>query len=212
MDMQKSVDTPGTQGTRIGDEGRAAVCSPAKPTWLGASGGRAGCRDRQQRTDWVKPVPAAELVSLGHLSTQPTPRAPAGRRQLRRPGAECHCQRTVRNRRALSTENGRAWSLRTGLRGTIFSTRLARFRRRRRFFCCACCAAAVIERVGGGESFPVDVRVIAATNRDLQTAVTEGSFRADLFYRLNVFPITVPQAARSCREDIPTLRVTSCNI
>src|SRR3989440_4878193 len=44
------------------------------------------------------------------------------------------------------------------------------------------------ERVGGNQSIAVDVRVLAATNRNLNTAVTEGHFRQDLFYRLNVFP------------------------
>ena len=49
-----------------------------------------------------------------------------------------------------------------------------------------------IERVGGTRPIPVDVRVVAATNRDLSAAIAEGSFRSDLFYRLNVFPIHVP--------------------
>jgi formate hydrogenlyase transcriptional activator len=48
------------------------------------------------------------------------------------------------------------------------------------------------ERVGGTQTFKADVRLIAATNRDLEKAVAEGRFRADLFYRLNVFPIVVP--------------------
>jgi formate hydrogenlyase transcriptional activator len=48
------------------------------------------------------------------------------------------------------------------------------------------------ERAGGSQTYKVDVRVIAATNRDLEDEVRRGSFRADLFYRLNVFPIEVP--------------------
>jgi formate hydrogenlyase transcriptional activator len=60
------------------------------------------------------------------------------------------------------------------------------------------------ERVGGSQTITTDARVIAATNRDLAAAVAEGSFRSDLFYRLNVFPIAMP-ALRQRREDIPIL-------
>src|ERR1700752_1084020 len=60
------------------------------------------------------------------------------------------------------------------------------------------------ERVGGSRVLPTDVRVIAATNRDLTAAIAAGTFRADLFYRFNVFPIEVPPL-RKRKEDIPML-------
>jgi transcriptional regulator with PAS, ATPase and Fis domain len=60
------------------------------------------------------------------------------------------------------------------------------------------------QRIGGNESLQVDVRVVAATNRELQAAIADGGFREDLFYRLNVFPIEVPPL-RQRKEDIPLL-------
>jgi transcriptional regulator with PAS, ATPase and Fis domain len=60
------------------------------------------------------------------------------------------------------------------------------------------------ERVGGSRVIPTDVRIIAASNHDLPAAIASGTFRADLFYRLNVFPIAVPPL-RQRKEDIPML-------
>jgi PAS domain S-box-containing protein len=60
------------------------------------------------------------------------------------------------------------------------------------------------ERIGGNQTLTTNVRIIAATNRDLQAAIDAGTFRRDLFYRLNVFPIEVPPL-RDRKEDIPLL-------
>lgn len=62
----------------------------------------------------------------------------------------------------------------------------------------------VLERVGGGAPIQCDVRVVAATHRNLETHIAEGKFREDLFYRLNVFPIEMP-ALRERSEDLPDL-------
>ena len=61
-----------------------------------------------------------------------------------------------------------------------------------------------IERVGGTTSIPVDIRVLSATNRNMQEMVASGRFREDLWFRLDVFPITIPPL-RQRREDIPAL-------
>jgi DNA-binding NtrC family response regulator len=62
----------------------------------------------------------------------------------------------------------------------------------------------VIERLGGAHPIPVDVRIVAATNRDLEASIQAGEFRSDLYYRINVVPLTIPPL-RQRREDIPLL-------
>jgi len=68
-----------------------------------------------------------------------------------------------------------------------------------------------VERVGGSDSIPVDLRVIASTKADLRKLVEEGKFREDLFYRLNVFPVHVPPL-RDRREDLPALIKHFCDM
>ena len=68
--------------------------------------------------------------------------------------------------------------------------------------CCACSQERKFERVGSAEPRRANVRILAATHRDLEARVAQGEFREDLFFRLNVFPIRVP-ALRERVEDLP---------
>jgi len=89
-------------------------------------------------------------------------------------------------------------------RGTIFLDEIAEIPADTQVLLLRVLQERTIERVGGNESIPVDVRIIAATHQNLADSVTHGRFRADLFFRLNVFPIQVPPL-RERREDIPDL-------
>jgi transcriptional regulator with GAF, ATPase, and Fis domain len=100
---------------------------------------------------------------------------------------------------AQAAEEGLCWNWRTA--GRCFSTRWATCRRRCRPSCLRFLEERAFRRVGGTDDISVDVRVIAATNRDIEKAIREGQFREDLYYRLNVVPVFLPPL-RERGEDI----------
>lgn len=89
-------------------------------------------------------------------------------------------------------------------RGTVFLDEIGEINQKTQVKLLRFLEERLFQRVGGTEDIEVDVRVIAATNRDLQQMIKEHSFRDDLYYRLNVISITIP-ALRKRREDIPLL-------
>jgi DNA-binding NtrC family response regulator len=107
-------------------------------------------------------------------------------------GAFTGAQQRKRGKLELA-QNGTVFLDEIGDMAEDIQTKLLRFLQEREF-----------ERVGGTDVIRVDVRIIAATNRDLDKAVHSGRFRADLFYRLNVVPIALPPL-RERKEDIPSL-------
>jgi len=102
---------------------------------------------------------------------------------------------------ALSLKRGR---FERGDRGTVFLDEVGELRPEAQVRLLRVLQDKEIERVGGTEPVKVDIRIIAATNRDLDSMITDGSFREDLYFRLNVFPIKVPPLRRR-KEDIPPL-------
>lgn len=89
-------------------------------------------------------------------------------------------------------------------RGTLFLDEIGELRADLQVMLLRVLQEGELERLGGGTTRRVDVRMIAATNRDLETEAQEGRFREDLFYRLNVFPVHLPPL-RERPEDIPVL-------
>ena len=135
-----------------------------------------------------------ELVAAAIHYGEPAPRQAVRARELRRDPEGSRRERDVRARaRRLHGRDGPAhWTLRARGSGHAFMDEVGDLGAEAQAKLLRAIEAKEIERVGGGKPIPVNVRIVAATNKDLEKNVAEGSFREDLYFRLNVIPMQLP--------------------
>lgn len=102
-----------------------------------------------------------------------------------------------------ASKNGKAGLFEAGERGTIFLDEIGEMPHSLQVKLLRVIQEREIVRIGGTKAIPVDIRIIAATHRDLKQMVSEGKFREDLYYRLNVIPISIPSLAERKEDIIP---------
>jgi len=106
-----------------------------------------------------------------------------------------------------SRKNGKKGLFETADKGTIFLDEISELPLNLQVKLLQVIQEREITRVGGVESIPIDVRIISATNKDLMALVHEGKFREDLYYRLNVVPISIPPLRERPEDIIPMIRI-----
>ena len=171
--------------------------SAASRSWSPRSRRPATPCSSRARAAWARSWSRARSTSRARAATAPTSSSTAGcsTRTCCRTSSSATSGAPSPARPPSSTASSRSP---TPARSS--STRSARSARCSRRSCCACSRPGTFRRLGSTADLKVDVRLVAATNRDLLQMSREGTFREDLFYRLNVFPVLRPAAARAARR------------